>query len=112
MSLDKSVNPINNKVFHQATMTASADIDKKLDRAFKWYQGYRQHGDIEETFEKLSNVHALLGQRLPEYAKIKTQEMGKPIAQSEGEIEKCAGYIEYYIKQSREFLQDEQLQTR
>jgi len=35
---------------------------------------------MEERFEKLSNVHALLGQRLPEFAKLMTLEMGKPLA--------------------------------
>ena len=33
---------------------------------------------MEERFEKLSNVHALLEQRLPELSALMTIEMGKP----------------------------------
>ena len=44
---------------------------------------------MEERFEKLSNVHQLLGVRSPEFAKLMTLEMGKCLAQSEAEIAKC-----------------------
>ena len=64
---------------------------------------------MEERFEKLSNVHQLLGVRSPEFAKLMTLEMGKPLAQSEGEIAKCQGYIEYSIKHSLDFAADKPL---
>jgi len=57
-------------------------------------------------------VHGLLLQRVPEYAKVMTEEMGKPLAQAEGEVLKCAQYIEYSIKHSLDFMEDEVLQTR
>jgi len=66
---------------------------------------------MEERFEKMTNVHALLGQRCPEYAKIMTQEMGKPIKQSEGEIMKCAAHIEYTIAHTKHFLEDQMLEN-
>jgi len=38
-----------------------------------------------------------------------TQEMGKPITQSEGEIDKCISHLQWYIENSERFLKDEQL---
>lgn len=37
------------------------------------------------------------------------QEMGKPIVQGEAEIDKCIQHLNYYIKNSQEFLEDENL---
>lgn len=61
---------------------------------------------VEERFEKLSNVQGLLEMRLPEYAKLMTEEMGKPLAQSEAEVSKCSGMIEYSVAHSLKFMQD------
>ena len=41
------------------------------------------------------------------YAGLITQEMGKPIAQSKGEIDKCINLLQYYIDNSERFMQDE-----
>jgi len=91
-TLYRSVNPLNNVLFHEAQLTPDAEIEKKLERAHQWFRRNRHQGQeaVEERFDKLSNVHALLLQRLPEYAKMMTEEMGKPLAQSEGEVVKCA----------------------
>ena len=42
-----------------------------------------------------------------ELAFLTTQEMGKPFQQSLAEIEKCARFCEYVIKQAPVFLKDE-----
>ena len=38
------------------------------------------------------------------YAEMMTNEMGKPIKQAQGEIDKCINHVEYYQKMSLEFL--------
>ena len=35
--------------------------------------------------------------------------MGKPIGQSEAEIDKCISHLDYYINNSERFLVDEEL---
>ena len=51
----------------------------------------------------------ILRERKEEYAALMTQEMGKPITQSRGEIDKCIGHLQYYIDNAGEFMADEEL---
>jgi acyl-CoA reductase-like NAD-dependent aldehyde dehydrogenase len=46
-----------------------------------------------------------------EYARLVTEEMGKPIRQSLAEIEKCAWVCDYYAEHAEVFLRDEPIPT-
>ena len=46
-----------------------------------------------------------------EYARLITEEMGKPVRQAMPEIEKCAWLCDYYSKHSESFLRDELIPT-
>ena len=113
-SLYKSINPLTNKLFHTSAMDTPAEIESKLAKAHEYFIKTRRLGQsaMEERFDKLSNVHALLEQRLPEYAELMTLEMGKPLAQAEAEVLKCAGHIEWSIKHSIDLCKDHPLKTR
>ncbi len=54
----------------------------------------------------LLNVADILTLNLKEYAELITIEMGKPISQSLGEINKCAWLCKYYAEKGPSFLQD------
>jgi acyl-CoA reductase-like NAD-dependent aldehyde dehydrogenase len=63
-------------------MTSNAQLEAKIAKAQGWFVKNRFSGQegMEERFEKLTNVHTLLGERLNEFAKLMTLEMGKPLA--------------------------------
>jgi len=39
-------------------------------------------------------------------------EMGKPIKQSYAEIDKCIAHIDYYLKNTEHFLEEEKFNTK
>ena len=69
----------------------------------------QSHSELSRRFEKLSILQTILAKNKQEYAKLITQEMGKPISQSEAEIDKCISHCQYYIDNSVRHLTDEQL---
>lgn len=62
-SIYRSVNPVTNTLFHEAQLTSDSEVDMKLERAYQWFMKNRHHGQegVEQRFDKLTNVHALLG---------------------------------------------------
>ena len=57
------------------------------------------------------NLGRVLRKNRDEYARIITEEMGKPIRQAVAEIEKCAWLCDYYSEHSESFLRDELIPT-
>lgn len=51
---------------------------------------------LEERAALLRKVASLLRERKAEYGALITREMGKPVVEAEGEIEKCAWNCEFY----------------
>ena len=55
----------------------------------------------------MKKAAVLLRQNKAKYAGIMTAEMGKPIIESEAEVEKCALNCDYYAENAERFLADE-----
>ena len=60
-----------------------------------------------ERFRKLASV---MRENKDEYAKLMTQEMGKPMTQALGEIEKCAWTSDFFADNAERWLVDEQVE--
>ena len=48
-------------------------------------------------------------ERKNDYAEIITTEMGKPIVQARGEIDRVTTHLDYYVANTERFLEDEHL---
>ena len=62
--------------------------------------------DLDLRISCLEQTAGTLRDRAKEYAKLMAREMGKPLSQGLGEIEKCAWLCEYYAEKSKSFLDD------
>jgi acyl-CoA reductase-like NAD-dependent aldehyde dehydrogenase len=62
---------------------------------------------LQERTALLTRVAALLRERKGKYGALITLEMGKPINEAEGEIEKCAWNFDFYADKAAEYLGDE-----
>ncbi len=55
------------------------------------------HDGLTERFDKFAKIKSFLQQRKSNLAEIITNEMGKPIKESMGEVDKSIGMIDYYV---------------
>lgn len=90
-------------------------IDEKT-RDFKILKAHEAFLDYRNTSfahrQKLMlNVARILDDNKFDFAKIITQEMGKPITFSVAEIEKCVSFVEYYANSAHKYLNSEIIKT-
>lgn len=103
-----TVNPATEETVATFTAHTEAEVEQKLDAAVRAQREWR-HAPLEERTALLRRIADVLRDGKEEYARIITVEMGKPIAESRAEIEKCAVTLEYYADQAPKFLANEQI---
>jgi succinate-semialdehyde dehydrogenase/glutarate-semialdehyde dehydrogenase len=75
--------------------TSDEQIDAILDRALRaavWWRGV----PVTERAEAVRSFGQAMRERGEELARLATREMGKPVAQSRAEVEKCAWTCEWF----------------
>lgn len=105
MSTIVSVNPCDETVIARFAAHDPRAIDARLDEAVRAQAAWSQT-PVAERMALLRRVAQVLRGRKSELAPLATQEMGKPLAEAEAEIEKCAWNCEVYADAAPGFLQD------
>ena len=101
----RSVNPYTEKCFFKAPLLSDKQVEQVLIQAEKAHREWSQAllKDRCATIHKLISILELNKKNL---AKLMTQEMGKPIRQSEAEISKSISFCDYVSRQATSFLAD------
>jgi acyl-CoA reductase-like NAD-dependent aldehyde dehydrogenase len=81
-------------------------IEKILRGAQKAFLSWRKESFATRA-GLMSKAASYLRQNKLKFAALMTAEMGKPILESEAEVEKCAWNCEYYSENAEQFLRDE-----
>ncbi|SFO92300.1 NAD-dependent succinate-semialdehyde dehydrogenase [Qipengyuania nanhaisediminis] len=81
-------------------------IDAKLEAATRTYREWRT-SPIEQRVELLSALGDLYESNKEELARLAVTEMGKPITQARGEVEKCASLFHYFAEAGPPMLESE-----
>jgi succinate-semialdehyde dehydrogenase/glutarate-semialdehyde dehydrogenase len=101
-----SINPATGKTEKTIATWSSAELDAALaqaaDVAPKW-----RATDFSERAALMRKAGTVLRERADDYAGLITGEMGKPIKEARGEVEKCAWACEFYADNAAAFLADE-----
>ena len=100
----QTVNPANNQLIKQYAAHSDADVEAALQKADALYHSAWSKGDIDRRLPVLHRLADLIDSRVEELAKIASQEMGKLIAQSRGEVKLCAQIARYYADNAKSFL--------
>lgn len=110
MSRYAHVDPSTGQRIREYPQHDDADIERAVDRAGSAWQEWRAL-TIERRCKVLARAAELLRERAERYGRLITDEMGKPIGQARGEVEKCAWVCAHYAEQAPSMLADEPVPT-
>jgi succinate-semialdehyde dehydrogenase/glutarate-semialdehyde dehydrogenase len=79
-------------------LATEADLDEALDTAQRTYPEWRAT-DVEKRSAILHKTAKILKERADEIARTMTQEQGKPIAESKGEVFGAASLFDWYAEE-------------
>ena len=110
MSVLKSINPTTEELYAEFKeinlSTAEQIIEKSSNAQLVW-----SNVDIEKRSKIILEIGSFLKTNKRSYAEIITNEMGKPITEAIGEIDKCVWLCEYYAENASKFLGDQHLES-
>ena len=106
------ITTINPSTGEEITKFTTMDKNQVFDLVGKAKRAYPEwKKDYEKRRSYVYNLVEYLIKNKIKLAKVATSEMGKPLKESIGEIEKCAWALEFYADHGDSFLSDEVLNT-
>ena len=107
----QSINPYNGQLIKSFDAIDDTQLEHKLKAAQACFDQVWRHKSFAERKAVLSRAAALMRERTQDFAQLITLEMGKLIAQSEGEVKLSAAILDYYAEHAESFLAPEKLTT-
>jgi succinate-semialdehyde dehydrogenase / glutarate-semialdehyde dehydrogenase len=102
----QSIFPYTQQIIAEHPLMDDAAINKAIGNAEKAFTTWKQFSFAQRA-GIFKTVASILKREKEELAILITNEMGKVIAESKAEIEKCAYVCEYYAEHTEDFLKDE-----
>jgi len=109
LSQISTVNPSTGKELAKYSAMDQNQVFELVGKAKRAYPEWKK--DYEKRRSYIYNLVEYLKKNKAELAKVATAEMGKPLKESIGEVEKCAWALEFYADHGDSFLTDEVLNT-
>ena len=105
-----SINPKNNKIINSWDIHNDNEVEVIISKSYSAFQKWK---DTDFTFrlECIKKISKLLRDKKKEFGTLMANEMGKPVKQGIGEIEKCAWLCDYYYENSEIFLKPVDVKT-
>lgn len=107
----KTINPANGQVIKEYTEMSQTEVSDIIEKTHQAHLNW-QETDFKHRAKKMRNASAVLKKNRDTYAKLITQEMGKPINQARGEIDKCAWVCDYYADNAEDLLSPRKIKTQ
>lgn len=106
----ETINPSTGKKIRTHDLMSYEQLGEIVEKAEAAYQLWR-HTDFAERSIPMIKAATKLEANKNAYAQLMAEEMGKPLAQGIGEIEKCARVCRYYAEYAEGFLKSEMIST-
>ena len=111
MTAYKSVNPATGETSKDFPLATAVEVEQALAASKEAFVDWRS-APVEARAKVIARVAELYRERQDELARLIATEMGKPLAQSRGEVGLVADIYSYYAEEGPSFLQDELLDVR
>ena len=105
MSDLKSINPVTNDVVGVYPQLTDHEINEIIFDVEKEFDSWRKT-PIKDRCQYFKYLAEAIQIRKDEFARLMALEMGKPLSQGIGEIEKCAWVCDYYSENGEDFLKN------
>jgi succinate-semialdehyde dehydrogenase / glutarate-semialdehyde dehydrogenase len=106
----RSINPYDQKLIAEYPEDDQKAIDRKIQSAVKTF-GHWKKESFQRRSELMKVAAKVLRGNQEHYARMISLEMGKVIAESRAEVEKCANGCDYFAEQAEPFLRDQLIKT-
>lgn len=110
----KSVNPKNGKLVKSFENLSNRVLQDKMELSFKTYRFMKNQGPsgLHERMAKFEKVKQLMSERKQNLAELETTEMGKPIKESVGEVDKSIAMIDFFNKNTEKYMEEESIPSK
>lgn len=105
-----TINPATEELIQSYPLMDDTELQTMLRQAHDAHTHWRTI-EFSERAELMANAATVLRKNRDKYAARMTQEMGKPINQSYGEVEKCAWVCDYFAANGAAFMADREVKT-
>jgi succinate-semialdehyde dehydrogenase/glutarate-semialdehyde dehydrogenase len=105
-----TINPFNGEVLRVFEPLTQEQLEHRIDRSATAFSKYRKTA-FSDRARCMVRVSEILTRDKEMLARLMTLEMGKPLASSIQEIEKCALVCRYYAEHTERYLADELAET-
>jgi succinate-semialdehyde dehydrogenase/glutarate-semialdehyde dehydrogenase len=111
MTAYKTVNPATGETLKEFPLATADEVEHALADSAAAFRDW-QAAPVEARAKVMSRVAELYRERRDELARLIATEMGKPLAQSRGEVGLVADIYAYYAEEGPSFLADEILDVK
>jgi succinate-semialdehyde dehydrogenase/glutarate-semialdehyde dehydrogenase len=102
----KAINPATGELIQEYPTHSDQEVQEILEQAEAAFQSLR-NTDFRHRAELMKKAAGVLEKNKGRYAKLISLEMGKPITQAAGEVDKCIRVCNYYADNAESMLADE-----
>ena len=105
-----SINPSTGKEIQSYPELSEIEVKNILEDASDAQSNWGST-NIDFRLNCVDEMVGVLNDGKKEFSHLISNEMGKPVAQAYGEIEKCIWLCNYYLENAKDFLADKQIKT-
>jgi succinate-semialdehyde dehydrogenase/glutarate-semialdehyde dehydrogenase len=103
----KSINPYTEETVYKILMHTPQEVREMIEKSQETYVNSWRDKSFAQRAELLNAVAKEMKDNLDEYALPMTEEMGKPINEARGEVNKAIWAAEHYAQNTEEYLKTE-----